>query len=113
MQPNPTFVHSLPPHRHLLRCLTPARYHSWLRELRSPCQLRGLRMRLPDKSPSINEQPALRPRLIKLQCLRPASVKLRLPLWRNAPLARELRLRLERVMACIERDILKRVLGIL
>ena len=70
-------------------------------------------MRLPDKSPPINEQPALRPRLIELQCLRTAGVKLRLPLWGNAPLAWELRLCLERVMACIERDILKRVLGIL
>lgn len=70
-------------------------------------------MCLPYKSPAINKQTALRPRLIKLQCLSPTSVKLRLSLGCNAPLARELRLRLERVMARIERDILKRVLGIL
>ena len=70
-------------------------------------------MRLPDKSPPIKEQPALHPRLVKPQCLRSTSVKLRLPLRGNAPLARELRLRLERMMARVERDILKRVLGIL
>lgn len=70
-------------------------------------------MCLPYKSPAINEQTAFRPRLIKLQCLRPTSVKLRLPLRCNAPFARELRLRLECVMARIKRDILKRVLGIL
>lgn len=99
MQSNPTFVHSLPPHRHLLRRLPPARHHSWFSELRSPCQLRRLRMRLPDKSPPINEQPALHPRLVEPQCLCTTSIKLRLPLRRNTPLARELRLRLECMMA--------------
>lgn len=112
MQPNPTFVHSLPPHGDLL-CRLPSAHHNWLCELHSTSQLCRLLMRLSDKSTSINKQPTLHPGLIKLQCLCPTSVKMRLPLRRNAPLARELRLRLECMMACIQRDILKCVLRIL
>lgn len=70
-------------------------------------------MRLPDKSPSINKQPALQPRLVKLQCLRTTSLKLRLPFRRNAPFTRELWLRLESVVTRVQRDIFKCVLWIL